>query len=96
MALPPIKLTCNASGESLWRVNGTDYTNTQLINGVLLEHNYISNGTGILVNSPVNNTEYICVSHPNSSIVIISDPVYIIIAGKCLTSLWFIIGKCLL
>ena len=96
MALPHIKLTCNASGESLWRVNGTDYTNTELINETLPEHNYTSNGTGILVNNPVNNTEYICVSTSNGNIVIISDPVYIIIAGKCLTSLWFIIGKCLL
>ena len=73
-----IKLTCNASGEPLWRINGTNYTHTQLINGTLPEHNDSSNGTGmILISNPVNNTEYICVSHPNDSIVIISNPVYV-------------------
>ena len=86
MTSQSIKLTCNASGELLWRINGTNYTHTQLINGTLPEHNDSSNGTGmILINYPVNNTEYLCVSQSNDGIIIISNPVYIIIAGKSLT-----------
>ena len=38
-------------------------------------------GTNILVNSPVNNTEYVCVSLTNDDEVS-SDPAYIIIAGN--------------
>ena len=37
-------------------------------------------GTNMLVNIPVNNTEYICVSQTING-DIISDPAYIIIAG---------------
>ena len=55
------------------------YTLTQLMNGALLGHN--RNGTNILVNSPSNNTEYICVSQTNQG-ENSSRPVYIIIAGE--------------
>ena len=64
----------------MWRVNGTDYTLTGLTNGALLGHNRI--GTNTLVNRPVNNTEYICVSQTNDGETS-SDPAYIIIiAGE--------------
>ena len=74
----PIELTCNVTGVALWRVNNTDYSLAGLTNGNLLGHS--RTGTDILVDSPVNNTEYICVSQTNNGGVS-SDPAYIIIAG---------------
>ena len=76
----PIELICNVTGLVVWRVNGADYTLTSLTNGALPGHS--SNGTNILVNSPVNNTEYICVSLTNGYETS-SDPAYIFIVGKC-------------
>ena len=76
----PIELTCNVTGSTVWRVNGTDYLVTTLTNGVLPGHN--RSGGNILVNSPFNNTEYICVSLVDD-IIIPSNPAYIIIAGEC-------------
>ena len=77
----PIKLICNVTGFTLWRVNGTDYALTSLTNGALSGHNHTE--TNILVNSPVNNTEYICVSLTNNGLTSTpSDPAYIIIAGE--------------
>ena len=75
----PIELSCNVTGTALWRVNGTDYTLGDLTNGALPGHSHTR--TNILVNSPVNNTEYICVSTTNDGDDI-SDPAYIIIAGE--------------
>ena len=77
----PIELTCNVTGVvSLWRVNGTVYSHNQLTDGALPGHS--RTGTNILVNSPVNNTEYICVfldaDHNEHS----TDPALIIIAGE--------------
>ena len=75
----PIELTCNVTGFPSWRVNGTAYTPTELTNGALPRHS--RTGTNILVNSPMNNTEYICVSLTIDGDDI-SDPAYIIIAGE--------------
>lgn len=72
-------MTCNTTGSLLWRINGTLYTLSQLGSGMLPGHN--RTGTTLLVNSPVNNTEYICVVNTNNG-DITSDPAYIIIAGK--------------
>ena len=72
----PIELTCNVNGTAAWRVNGSSYTLAELTNGVLPEHS--RNGTNILVDSPVNNTEYICVSATNDG----ETRVYVIIAGE--------------
>ena len=48
-----------------------------------MEHYHHScTGTNILVNSPVNNTEYICMSLTNDGNDIIGGPAYIIIAGE--------------
>ena len=63
-----------------WRVNGTSYTRNQLANGALPGHNHT--GANILVTSPVNNTEYICVFLDDDNNQVNSDPAYIIIAGK--------------
>ena len=76
----PIELTCNVNGFPSWQVNGTAYRLDQLDDGILPGHN--RTGTNILVNIPVNHTEYICVSQTNDGSDL-SDPAYIIIAGKC-------------
>ena len=75
----PIELTCDVTGIALWRVNGTSYTLLDLTNGALPGHN--RTGTNILVNSPVNNTEYICLSLTSNNVTS-SDPAYIFIAGE--------------
>ena len=64
----------------MWRVDNQRYTLGDLTNGALSGHS--RTGTNILVNSPVNNTEYICVSTTNDGDVS-SDPAYIIVlAGE--------------
>ena len=75
----PIELTCNVTGFPSWSVNGTVYLLASLSNGALPGHN--ATGTNILIDSPVNNTEYVCVSSTNDSEVR-SDPAYITIAGE--------------
>ena len=74
----PIELTCNVSGVALWEINGTDYALSSLTEGDLSGHS--RSGTNILVDNPLNNTEYICESQTNDGGVS-SDPAYIIIAG---------------
>ena len=75
----PIELTCNITGVAAWGVNGTGFTLRSLTDGDLPGHNRTE--TNILVDSPVNNTEYICVSQTNDDSAL-SDPAYIIIAGE--------------
>ena len=75
----PIELTCSVTGVASWEVNSTIYRLDQLDNGDLPGHS--RTGTNILVDSPVNNTEYICVSQTNDGSTL-SDPAYIIIAGE--------------
>ena len=75
----PIELTCNVTGVTIWSVNDTSYTLGELDDGALPGHS--RTGTNILVNSPVNNTEYICISFTNDD-AMLSDPAYIIIAGE--------------
>ena len=77
----PIELTCSTSGVvSAWRVNGRVYTIGDVTNGELPEHT--RTGKSILINSPVNNTEYICVSVNVDGNEINSDPVHIFFAGE--------------
>ena len=75
----PIELTCNVTGVTIWSVNGTSYTLGEFTNGLLPGHS--RNGTNILVNSPVNYIEYVCVFQTNNR-ENSSDPAYIIIAGE--------------
>ena len=75
----PIELKCNVTGSTLWRINGTTYTLTDLTNGALPGHD--RTGTNILINSPVNNTAYTCVSATIDGDAI-SDPAYIIVVGE--------------
>ena len=73
----PIELTCSVTGVLIaWIVNGAAYLLNHLADGALPGHNVT--GTNILVNSPVNNTEYVCVSLIND-VETRSDTVYIII-----------------
>ena len=78
----PIELICNGTGFLYWQVDGLCYFLSSLTNGELPGHNCI--GSNILVNSPVNNTEYICASpsYDFTPCSIYSDPAYIVIAGK--------------
>ena len=79
LTMLPIELICNVTGIPIWRINSSVYLPADLFNGVLAGHN--SSGTDILVNSPVNNTKYVCVSQTiNGNIN--SNPAYIIVAGK--------------
>ena len=75
----PIELTCNVTGVASWKVNGSGYFLHDLTNGVLPGHS--RTGTNILVNSPVNNTEYICVSQTMDGGTE-SDPAYCIIYSE--------------
>ena len=75
----PIELTCNVTAVPAWNVNDTKYFLGQLTNGDLPGHS--NAGSNILVNSPVNNTKYNCLSLTQFGGAI-SDPAYIIIAGK--------------
>ena len=75
----PIELTCNVTGVAAWRVNGTDFFPASLANGNLPGHSVA--GSNIWVNSPENNTEYICASVIGANVTL-SDPAYIIIAGE--------------
>ena len=84
----PINLTCIVTGVVTWRINGTFYISTNHINGALPGHHCV--GTNLLIDSPVNNTEYICVSANNYS-VLISDPALIIIAGEDLHVICYVV-----
>ena len=74
----PIELICNVTGGAAWIVNGSDYLLSSLTNGALPGHS--RTGRNILVNSPVNNTEYICLSATKDDKTL-SVPAYITIAG---------------
>ena len=76
----PIELTCNVTGLPIWIVNGTAYLIINLGDGALPGHDRI--GANILINNPVNNTEYICVSLLTNDGETSSDPAYVIIAGE--------------
>ena len=75
----PIKLTCNVTGATIWRVNGSYYFPEDFTSGLVPGHN--ATGVNILITRPVNNTEYICVSL-QPGVDARSDPAYTIIAGK--------------
>ena len=76
----PIELICNCTGIVVWGINNTLY---DLANGVQPGHN--RTGNNLLVNTPVNNTKYFCVSISYFNVRgIYSDPAYIVIAGETL------------
>ena len=75
-------MICDASQNTttLWMVNGTRYTLTQLRNGNLTGHS-ASDGTDIIINTPTNNTRYVCVASSNADDVL-SDTAFVYIAGR--------------
>ena len=77
----PVELTCIISeGSTGWRLNGDRiYTLTEIRNGNLTGHSL--NGTTFVINIPINNTEYNCVSIRDAG-NIISDPAFLYIAGR--------------
>ena len=76
----PVELKCNVTGVVVaWRVNNKYYSLTDLTNGVLPYHGL--DGTNLLFNYTVNNTEYICVSTTSDGDVS-GDPAYIINFGE--------------
>ena len=81
----PIEMRCNCTGYVTWKINKILYLLSLITIGVLPGHK--RNGTNILVYSPVNNTEYICVSPSNTAALndVYSDPAYIVIAGETLS-----------
>ena len=74
----PIELICNVTGIPSWIINGSHILPNFISNGALAGHS--RKGANILVNRPVNNTEYICVSGRYDGDTL-SDPAYVIIAG---------------
>ena len=81
----PIVLTCNVTGFASWIVNGTPYFTSQLLAGLVDGHS--ANEADIVINIPMNDTEYICVSNTQSAAVN-SSSAFLYIAGKfvhCLT-----------
>ena len=80
----PIELMCNVTGFKTWEVtiNGIEYELTPgaLLVGDLAGHNVTANHN-IVINVPVNNSRYICVSNVLSQTTS-SDPAFLYIAGK--------------
>ena len=82
----PVQLTCvrnTTAGSTAWRVNGTQFSLTQLSNNESTGHS--RNGTSIVINTPTNSTEYICVLVFDDRPDIFSDPAYLYIAGMIRT-----------
>ena len=82
--LLPIELICNVTGFATWRVdfnNGTngEFTPNGLLNNNLNGHGV--NGNNILINVPMNNTKYVCVSNEGLSATL-NNPTFLYIAGK--------------
>ena len=78
----PIELICNCTGIVVWGINKHFYPLEYPADGRIPGHNFT--GTNLLVNTPVNNTKYICASPRYFSTVVYSDPAYIVIAGETL------------
>ena len=73
---------CNASiGTTLWIVNDTQYTLSQLRNGNLTGHSAAIDGTDIIINTPTNNTRYVCVASSNLNDAV-SETAFVYIAGR--------------
>ena len=75
----PIELTCNVTGVTIWIINGSNHFLYSFTSGQVPGHN--ATRKNILVNNPVNNTKYICMSAQLNDVTV-SDPAYIITAGE--------------
>ena len=89
----PIELSCNVTGLVVWQVDLSYYTLSNLQDGELPGHNRTDPPvTNILINNPINNTEYICLSVTES--VIRSMPAYIYFAGELTTTVYPCVINC--
>ena len=68
----PLQLICDVAGGIAWKVNSATYVFNQLA-GVGLDQN----GANLLINYPVNNSQYICTNGRTDG-----QPYYILIAGE--------------
>jgi len=76
-----IVLKCNVTaGVPIWMVNGSAYTLRELSQGELVGHN--RTGANIIIESPVNNTKYICESLISTDRIIQSNTAVVYIAGE--------------
>ena len=76
-----IILKCNVTdGIPLWMVNGSTFTLNQLAQGALPGHNH--DGTNIVIETPVNNTKYVCESLISTNYSIRSGAAFVYIAGE--------------
>ena len=74
-------LKCNATiGVQIWMVNGSTYTLTELSQGELPGHN--RTGANIIIETPVNNTMYVCESLVSTNHIIQSETAFVYIAGE--------------
>ena len=80
----PIEMICNVTGFKTWRVTinnmTTEFTLNALAVGQLAGHG-VNADDNILINVPVNNSRYICVSNVGQ-VGTPSDPAFLYIAGK--------------
>ena len=80
-----IELTCTVSSGvhvPIWIINGLFVTLHQLEDGQIPFHN--RNGTNIIIEVPVNGTEYACALVIDGGEIIRSEPAFIYIAGECI------------
>ena len=76
-----IELKCNVTaGIPLWMVNGTTFTLNELSDGELPGHN--RTGANIIIETPVNNTKYVCESLLSTDLTTQSTPAFVYIAGE--------------
>ena len=68
----PIQLTCDVTPVAAWVVN-----NDTLLLNQLGSIGHSRNGTNIVINNPMNNSEYFCSDGINNG-----EPYYIFVAGK--------------
>ena len=81
----PIELTCTITGDFVtWRVNGTTYTLSNLMANPPPLAGHSANGNNTLINIPVNNTEYECVSNIPGLPGIPSYSAFVYFAGECI------------
>ena len=76
----PIELTCNITGLFVtWEVDAVTYTVPNINDGNLPGHRAL--GINILIDVPMNNTKYICVSNNQTNVIDRSEPAFLYVAG---------------
>ena len=87
-----VEIPCNTpddGGFTLWIINGISYTLSQLFNGEVVGHNVSGRNIiveDIVMNDVRNGTEYRCIVAQIDA-TIVSDPIFIFVAGEILIKL---------